>query len=112
MNFILYVHDTSDTPVWTGEPQAAWRQVQRELNELIGDYTMGLVTVDVQPEAKALGERVAELEGMLSANTDDWFEAGSLVQRLVRNWNNDHPIAPMVNELRMMFDIDVDGSKA
>jgi hypothetical protein len=53
MNYILYVHDTGDKPVWDNyaEPQAMQRQVAKELGELISDYTMGLVTVDLEPDA-------------------------------------------------------------
>lgn len=48
MNFVLFVHD--QTLVWDPEKlgvQGAVDAVQRELSELISDYTMGRVTVDV-----------------------------------------------------------------
>lgn len=65
MNFILYVHDYGDDPVWPYGPGVV-EQVERELGTLIGDYTMGRVTVDLVPESA----RLRELEEMYEEDHD------------------------------------------
>lgn len=110
MNFILYVHDYGPEPVWPYGPGVV-EQVQREINELVSDYTMGRVTVDVQAEAAALQDRVAELEDLLAADTDQWHDARNIVASLVRNWENGD-IAGYVNELRMEFGLNTEGNLA
>jgi len=49
MNFVLFVHDQSVDGkfVWDPDIPGITEQVAREIGELVSDYTMGRVTVDL-----------------------------------------------------------------
>lgn len=49
MNFILYIHDHGEKPVWPFAPGVT-DQVAKEVNDLISGYTMGRASVDVVPD--------------------------------------------------------------
>ncbi|MEO6326084.1 MAG: hypothetical protein ABIQ65_15770 [Thermoanaerobaculia bacterium] len=71
MNYVLYVHD----PENVFNMKAA--EVQRELGELIADYTMQKVTIDIVPmdeEVRRLQEEVTSLEDELGNLEAEQFD--------------------------------------